>query len=168
MIALGIDPGIASCGLALVEDAPWSGGRRVIRVLWGATVTTAAGEPTADRVRVVSQAIRVAISVKCPELVAVEGFAFYGQRESVRGLEVSRVVGAAEALAEAAAVRCEVLRRIDVLRAFGLRGEVTKDRAALALGAVVTGADGLSTEHERDAAAAAVAGLWRVRARRFR
>ena len=83
---LGVDPGIASTGLAAV--AREGGGARV---LWSETVRTSPELPEPERLRMLSEAVRAAIASLGPESVAVERVMF-GQNKS-SALSVARATG---------------------------------------------------------------------------
>lgn len=64
---LGVDPGMASTGLAAV-----GGGRDGAEVLWATTVRTPAGAPEALRLRTIAEAVREAVARHRPEALAIE------------------------------------------------------------------------------------------------
>jgi Holliday junction resolvasome, endonuclease subunit len=86
-LVLGVDPGIARLGLAVVGHRA----RRPVLV-WADTVTTPVGMPEAPRLRCVANAVREAIAAYRPSSVAVERVAF--NRNQVSALTVARVTGA--------------------------------------------------------------------------
>lgn len=83
---LGVDPGIASTGLAGVSRA---GGRAT--VVWSETVRTPSGLPEPQRLLLLSEAVRAAIASLRPGSVAVERVMF-GQNKS-SALAVARATG---------------------------------------------------------------------------
>lgn len=64
---LGVDPGMASTGIAAV-----GGGRGRAQVLWAATVRTASDAPEALRLRSIADAVRDAMTRHRPEALAIE------------------------------------------------------------------------------------------------
>lgn len=64
---LGVDPGMASTGLAAV-----GGGRGAAEVLWSTTVRTPADAPEALRLRTIAEAVREAVARHRPEALAIE------------------------------------------------------------------------------------------------
>lgn len=64
---LGVDPGMASTGLAVV-----GGGRGRAEVLWATTVRTPADASEALRLRSIASAVREALSTHRPEALAIE------------------------------------------------------------------------------------------------
>ena len=66
-IVLGVDPGMASTGLATV-----GGGRRGSTVIRAETVRTPAGAPEALRLRSLADAVRTALAEHRPEALAIE------------------------------------------------------------------------------------------------
>jgi crossover junction endodeoxyribonuclease RuvC len=66
-VVLGVDPGMASTGLAAV-----GGGRGAAVVQWGTTVRTPADAPEALRLRTIAEAVREAVAQHRPEALAIE------------------------------------------------------------------------------------------------
>jgi crossover junction endodeoxyribonuclease RuvC len=86
-LVLGVDPGLARLGLAVVGRHE----RRPVLV-WAATVQTPVGMAEADRLRCVADAVREAIIAHGPSSVAIERVAF--NRNQVSALTVARATGA--------------------------------------------------------------------------
>jgi crossover junction endodeoxyribonuclease RuvC len=86
-LVLGVDPGIARLGLAVVGRE----GRLPVLV-WADTMQTPAGMPEAQRLRCVADAVREAIAAHGPSSVAIERVAF--NRNQVSALTVARATGA--------------------------------------------------------------------------
>jgi crossover junction endodeoxyribonuclease RuvC len=84
---LGVDPGVARVGLAVVE-----GGRRTVDLVWAGTVRTEPGREEAERLRLVVAAIREAIGEHAPSAVALERLAW--NRNQVSAIAVARATGA--------------------------------------------------------------------------
>jgi len=83
---LGIDPGVARCGLAVLERHD-----RRTTLRWATTVQTPAGDDAAARLLVLAEATRTAIRTYRPEAVAVERVAW--NRNQVSALQVARATG---------------------------------------------------------------------------
>ncbi|HEX6261953.1 MAG TPA: crossover junction endodeoxyribonuclease RuvC [Actinomycetota bacterium] len=86
-VVLGVDPGVASTGLAAV-----GGGRRRAEVIWATTVRTPAGAPEAQRLRSIASAVRDAIATHRPEALAIERLLWGRNTGSAMG--VARASGA--------------------------------------------------------------------------
>jgi crossover junction endodeoxyribonuclease RuvC len=84
---LGVDPGVARCGLAVV------GGRdRTTDLRFAETISTPADAEESVRLRAIADAARVAIDRHRPAAVAVERVAW--SRNQVSALHVARATGA--------------------------------------------------------------------------
>jgi crossover junction endodeoxyribonuclease RuvC len=84
---LGVDPGVARLGLAVVE-----GSARRAALVWAGDVRTEAGGEDAARLRRVCDAMREAIATHRPAAVALERLAW--NRNQVSALAVARATGA--------------------------------------------------------------------------
>ena len=86
-LVLGVDPGVARLGLAVV-------GRRgrTASLVWSDTVRTSASLDEAERLGMLAAAVRVAIAAHAPGSVAVERVAF--NRNQASALTVARATGA--------------------------------------------------------------------------
>jgi crossover junction endodeoxyribonuclease RuvC len=88
MVTLGIDPGVAICGFGLVAED-----RGALRMVAFGAITTRAGEPPAERLRVVYRELRRIIAEHHPDDVAVEELFF---NKNVRtALQVGQARGVA-------------------------------------------------------------------------
>lgn len=96
-LVLGIDPGVARLGLAVVGRE----GRRSTLV-WSETVRTPATDEESERLMTLAAAVRGAIAVHVPGAVAVERVAF--NRNQVSALTVARATGAVMVVAAEAGV----------------------------------------------------------------
>ena len=83
---LGVDPGLARTGLAVLEVLD----RKPV-ITWSDTVFTPAGTPEAGRLRTIAVALRTAIEVHRPVAVAVERVMFGVNKGSA--LSVARATG---------------------------------------------------------------------------
>jgi crossover junction endodeoxyribonuclease RuvC len=84
---LGVDPGVARLGLAVVD-----GGGRTSDLIWAGAVDTPAGAEESERLLRLCEAVREAISTHRPGSVAVERVAW--NRNHVSALTVARATGA--------------------------------------------------------------------------
>jgi crossover junction endodeoxyribonuclease RuvC len=84
---LGVDPGVARLGLAVVEGTP-----RRASLVWAGDVRTEAGGDDAPRLRRICDAMREAIATHRPSAVALERLAW--NRNQVSALAVARATGA--------------------------------------------------------------------------
>jgi crossover junction endodeoxyribonuclease RuvC len=84
---LGVDPGVASLGLAVVDG----NGRRA-SLAWSGTVRTEPGGQDAERLRRICEGVREAIATHAPAAVAIERLAW--NRNQVSALAVARATGA--------------------------------------------------------------------------
>jgi crossover junction endodeoxyribonuclease RuvC len=84
---LGVDPGVARCGLAIVRRRD-----RATNLIFATTVMTAADVDESLRLRVIAEAARAAIDQHRPTAVAVERVAW--SRNQVSALHVARATGA--------------------------------------------------------------------------
>jgi crossover junction endodeoxyribonuclease RuvC len=123
---LGVDPGVASTGLAAVSEE----GRRAV-VPWFETVRTPAGLPEADRLRRVAEAVRGAITANRPEAVALEAV-MWGQNKT-SALSVARATGVVMLSASEAGIPVHEYAPLEVKMAVTGIGNATKERIRHAL-----------------------------------
>lgn len=89
---LGVDPGIARLGLAVVSGQP-----RHPELRWAETVRTPSDQDESERLLVLVMAVRAAVAAHSPTCLALERVAF--NRNQVSALTVARVTGAVMAAA---------------------------------------------------------------------
>ncbi len=123
---LGVDPGIASTGLAGVARD-----RGRAAVVWSQTVRTAPGLPEPERLRLLSEAVRAAIASLRPESVAVERVMF-GQNKS-SALAVARATGVILLAAAEAGLEVEEYVPLEVKMAITGIGNADKKQVRDAL-----------------------------------
>ena len=123
---LGVDPGIASTGLAAV-----SRGSGRAAVLWSETVRTPAGLGEAQRLHMLSEAVRAAIASQGPESVAVERVMF-GQNKS-SALAIARATGVILLAAAEAGLDVEEYVPLEVKMAITGIGNADKEQVRDAL-----------------------------------
>jgi len=97
---LGVDPGLARVGLAVV-----AGRDRTAELRWATTVRTPAGAPEAGRLRQVAEAVRAAIAEHRPDAVSIERVAW--NRNQVSALHVARATGVVMVVAAEAGLQVE-------------------------------------------------------------
>jgi crossover junction endodeoxyribonuclease RuvC len=149
-LVLGVDPGVAKCGLAVV-------GREARRpvLIWCDTVRTDPAQDEADRLAALAAAVRAAIAAHRPAWVAIERVAF--SRNTVSALRVARATGAAMVVAGEAGLPVDEYSPTEVksvvtgmgdadkaqvqralVRVHGLRGVPTQPDAADAVAVALT------------------------------
>ncbi len=119
---LGVDPGVASTGLAAV-----SRNGRAVRVEWSDTVRTPSGLAEAERLRLISAAVRTAIGTLRPRSVAIERVMFGVNKLSA--LSVARATGVIMLAAAEAGVPVEEYVPLEVKLA--IAGDGSADKAAI-------------------------------------
>jgi crossover junction endodeoxyribonuclease RuvC len=94
---LGIDPGLANVGLAVVARRD-----RAVTLVWSDTVRTPADADEAVRLRRLADAVAAAIADHRPDAVAIERVAW--NRNQVSALRVARAIGATMVAADRAGI----------------------------------------------------------------
>lgn len=84
---LGVDPGLANVGLAIVGRRD-----RTTTLVWAETIRTHADADESGRLRLLAEAVTRAISEHRPDAVAIERIAW--NRNQVSALQVARATGA--------------------------------------------------------------------------
>jgi len=150
-IVLGIDPGLAATGWAVVTNG--GGGFRLLR---SGTITTTARTPLPQRLAQAHGALQSIVEAWRPTVVAIE--AVYS-KEAAPG--ASFAVGASQTLAMLLAGQSGLpvveVTASTVKKAVAGNGRAGKGAVARAVQTLLGGADGLSG-HAADAAAIALAG----------
>ncbi len=123
---LGVDPGVASVGLALVVE------RRPRRaVVWSDTVRTPAGMAEPQRLRGVCDRVRAAIVEHRPAAVAIERVMWGRNRTSA--LSVARATGVIVLAAAEAGIAVEEYAPLEVKMATTGSGNADKEQVRRAL-----------------------------------
>jgi crossover junction endodeoxyribonuclease RuvC len=143
---LGVDPGVASLGIAVVH-----GNGRSASLIWSDTLRTEAGGQDADRLRRVCEGIREAIAAHAPAAVAIERLAW--NRNQVSAIAVARATGAVMVAAAEAGLPVTEYGPNEVKIAVTGMGNADKEQVRRAL----TKVHGLSTVPDQADAADAVA-----------
>lgn len=156
---LGVDPGIASVGLAVVAKA---GGQ--VRVMWAETVRTPSELPEADRLRLLATALRGALTTHAPVAVAVERLMWGQNRTSA--LSVARATGVVLLVAAEAGLSVEEYAPLEVKMAVTGAGNANKERVRRSLERTLR-IEGVPRQADAaDAVAVAVCHLQQSRLRR--
>lgn len=123
---LGVDPGIARLGLAVVRREG-----RATALVWSTTVRTTPGADGSQRLRTIAAAVRSAIADHAPDSMAVERVAF--NRNQVSALTVARATGAVMAVAAEAGLPVEEYSPTQVKSAVTGSGRADKEQIRTAL-----------------------------------
>jgi len=155
---LGVDPGVASVGLSVLERGP--GGARLV---WAGTVRTAPGSEEAARLRAIHAAVAGAIAEHRPASVAVERVAW--NRNQVSALAVARATGVIMLAASEAGLPVEEYGPLEVKMAVTGIGAADKAQVRSALSRL----HGLrGVPRQPDAADAVAVGLCHLQQSRMR
>jgi crossover junction endodeoxyribonuclease RuvC len=123
---LGVDPGVARCGLAIVERRD-----RTSALLWSSTTSTPSDQAEAERLRVLADAARTAIEDHRPTAVAIERIAW--SRNQVSALHVARATGVLMLVAAQAGLSVHEYAPNEVKQAVTGAGNADKQQVQLAL-----------------------------------
>jgi crossover junction endodeoxyribonuclease RuvC len=158
-VVLGVDPGFASVGLAVVARQ-----RRRTTVTWSETMRTSPGLDEAMRLRRVSDAVRDAIARHRPDALALERVMWGQNRTSA--LSVARATGVIMLAAAEAGIAVEEYAPLEVKMATTGIGNADKDQVRTALMRVLA-VDGVPRQADAaDAVAVAVCHLQQAALRR--
>ena len=155
---LGVDPGIATAGLAIVAERD----RRPVLV-WTRTVRTPAGSPEASRLRTLYGEVRDALAEHRPTAVAVERV-MWG-RNVGSAMSVARATGVVLLAAADAGVPVEEYAPLEVKMAVTGVGNASKEQVRRGLGLLLGPA---AVPDEPDAADAVAAALCHLQQSRLR
>jgi len=123
---LGVDPGLAKLGLAVV-----AGDARAAELRWSSTVRTPSVDDETTRLRVLAEAIRATIVEHRPTAVAIERIAW--NKNHVSALQVACATGAAMVVAGDAGLTVEQYGPTEVKVAVTGTGNAGKQQVRLAL-----------------------------------
>jgi len=123
---LGVDPGVASLGLAVVH-----GTGRAASLVWADTVRTPSDGEDADRLRAICDGVRGAIAAHAPTAVAIERLAW--NRNQVSAIAVARATGAIMVAAAEAGVAVTEYGPNEVKMAVTGMGNADKEQVRRAL-----------------------------------
>jgi crossover junction endodeoxyribonuclease RuvC len=151
-VVLGVDPGTASIGLAIV-----SGPRSRPSVVWAGTVRTQSGRPAAARLNAMYGAVRDLIRERRPGVMAIERL-MWG-RNTGSAMEVARASGALMIAAAQAGVPVEEYAPLEVKMAVTGVGNAPKEQVRRALDRVLRVQGVPSDPDAADAVAVAVCHL---------
>lgn len=156
---LGVDPGTAAVGLAVVEGGP----RLTIR--WSRTVRTPAGLAVADRLRRIHREVRDAIRQDRPAAVAMERL-MWG-RNTASAMAVARASGVIMLAGAEAGVPVEEYAPLEVKMAVTGVGNAPKETVRRSLSRIL-GVEGVPDDPDAsDAVAVAVCHLQQSGLRRL-
>jgi crossover junction endodeoxyribonuclease RuvC len=162
-LVLGVDPGTAAVGLALV-DAPRAGARGV-SVAWAKTIRTPSGVPAAERLRTIYREVRDVVERNTPAAVALERL-MWG-RNAANAMEVARASGVIMLAAAESGVAVEEYAPLEVKMAVTGVGNATKELVRRGLVRLI-GVEGVPDDPDAaDAVAVAVCHLQQSRLRRL-
>jgi crossover junction endodeoxyribonuclease RuvC len=153
---IGVDPGVANLGLAVVDRRD-----RRPRIVWAATVRTAAGTPEPDRIRRVAFAFRDALAAHQPQAVALERVAWNVNEASA--MAVSRATGALLLIAAEEGLDVAEYGPLEVKNAVAGSGKATKPQVREALRRIHALRDVPTEPDACDAVAVAITHLVRSR-----
>ncbi len=155
---LGVDPGTASIGLAVVEGPPARP-----RVTWAATLRTSPDRPTAERLHLIYRHVRSVLEEHRPTVVALERL-MWG-RNTGSAMEVARASGAILVAAAEFGVGVEEYAPLEVKMAVTGVGNAPKDQVRRSLTRVLR-VEGVPAQADAaDAVAVAVCHLQQSRLR---
>lgn len=123
---LGVDPGVARCGVAAVVRRD-----RRTDLTWAGTVRTSSGASDAERLRDLAAAVRDAVRRFRPDAVAIERVAW--NRNQVSALQVARATGVVMAVSAEAGVAVEEYSPTEIKSAVTGAGNATKEQVDRAL-----------------------------------
>jgi crossover junction endodeoxyribonuclease RuvC len=151
-LILGVDPGVARCGFAVVGRAG-----RSPALVWSGTVSTPPGVDEGARLRRLADGMRVAIERHRPGAVAIERVAW--SRNQVSALHVARATGALMLVAAQAGLRVHEYAPNEVKQAVTGAGNADKRQVQTALARVHGLADVPAQPDAADAVAVALTHL---------
>jgi crossover junction endodeoxyribonuclease RuvC len=155
---LGIDPGVARCGLAVVARRD-----RTTSLVWSSTVSTPADMAEAERLEAVAASVRAVIVEHRPAAVAIERVAW--SRNQVSALHVARATGVVMLAAAEAGLAVEEYAPNEVKQAVTGAGNADKRQVQTALSRLHGLHDVPSQADAADAAAVAITHLLATRMR---
>jgi crossover junction endodeoxyribonuclease RuvC len=123
---LGVDPGVARCGLAIVGRRD-----RASELLWSSTAATPPDRPEAERLLSLADAAGSAIEEHRPTAVAIERIAW--SRNQVSALHVARATGVLMLVAAQAGLPVHEYAPNEVKQAVTGAGNADKQQVQLAL-----------------------------------
>src|SRR5438093_904581 len=159
-VVLGVDPGTAAVGLAVVER-----GTSRPRVLWAGTLRTPAGLASERRLRRLHEGVVTTIREHAPGAMAVERL-LWG-RNSQSAMAVARATGVIMLAAAEAGIPVEEYAPLEVKMAVTGVGNATKDAVRRALARIMGIREVPDDPDAADAVAVAVCHLQQAKLRRI-
>ncbi|MBI5845907.1 MAG: crossover junction endodeoxyribonuclease RuvC [Deltaproteobacteria bacterium] len=155
MIVMGIDPGLASTGLAVVTGDSL----RVAAYSFG-VVRTAASTATSLRLLHIFEEIRAAVEAKKPDLIVVEGV-YTLSRHPKSSILLGKATGAIMAAGAFCGVSVEEVAVREAKKVLTGNGSATKEQLELAVRSRLGRTEAIRPSHASDALALALVGLYR-------
>jgi len=156
MIVMGVDPGLAALGWAVIERK----GQRVSLVAHGCLTTAPADGSDLDRVGMLARDLGALIVGAHPAAVATESWCHYGQSATTQSHALGLVLGMVRAVCVGAGVRHVEGERAQGWRtALGLSRSASKAACQERVRAVLGLDKVIKPQHANDAAAVAIAAL---------
>jgi crossover junction endodeoxyribonuclease RuvC len=160
-VVLGVDPGTASVGLAVVDR-----GRGRPTVLWAEALSTPPSVPPAERLRRIYGRVEELIREHRPESLAIERL-MWG-RNTGSAMQVARASGVIMLAAAHAGLPVDEYAPLEVKMSVTGVGNATKDQVRRGLGLMLGAADAVPAQPDAaDAVAVAICHLQQSRMRRL-
>jgi len=155
MIILGIDPGLASTGIGVVEESAKGG----LRELHRGFVVTKAGAPMPERLRAIHDMVQDAIEKYRPDVISIESIFF---AKNVRSA-VLMAHGRGVAMLAAARTGVAVMEYspLEIKQSVVGKGRAGKDQVRQMVTMLLKIQDVIGSDHEADALAAAITHAFR-------
>jgi crossover junction endodeoxyribonuclease RuvC len=157
-VVLGVDPGTASVGLAVVALVD-----RRPSIVWASTLRTPPGMPAAERLRRIHRGAAEVIDLHDPYAMAIERLMFGRNTQSAMG--VARASGALMLAAAEAGIPVEEYAPLEVKMAITGVGNAPKEQVRRSLSRISGVADVPADPDAADAVAVAICHLQQSRLR---
>lgn len=155
MIVIGIDPGLANTGVAVVAGR----GDRVERYSYG-TIRTDAGVPVADRLGIIYEELRQVVREHTPDLLVVEDI-FTLPRFPKSAVTLGKVTGAVLLACRHTSLPVMEVAVREAKRVLTGNGAASKNQLERAVRDRLNRTEAVKPSHAADALALALIGLYR-------
>lgn len=155
MIVMGIDPGLAATGLAVVTGAS----QKVSGYSYG-VIRTSPGQPVSLRLLKIFNEIREAVEAKKPDLIVVEGI-YTLSRHPRSSILLGKASGAILAAGALSGVTVEEVAVREAKKVLTGNGSASKAQLERAVRERLGRSQAISPAHASDALALALVGLFR-------
>ena len=155
MIILGIDPGLASTGIGVIEESP----KGDLRELHRGFVITKAGAPMPERLRVIHAMVESAIEKYRPNVISMESIFFAKNVRSAVLMAHGR--GAAMLAAARSGTPVMEYSPLEIKQSVVGKGRAGKDQVRQMVTMLLNIKDIIGSDHEADALAAAITHAFR-------